>query len=57
MARRWILDTLNIVTVENMGPKISNLSNLTLFKKTKPTHTVGYPTLMGRKTDTLGSDM
>ena len=55
MARRQIFDTLNIVTVENMGPKISNHVNLTFFFK--PTHTVRYPTLRGRKTDTLGLDM
>ena len=54
MARRRIFDTLNIVTIENMGPKISNHVNLTLFKK-KTTHTIRCLTLRGRKTDTLGS--
>ena len=57
MQRRRIFDTLNIVTVENRAPKISNHVNLTLYFFLKPTHTVGYPTLMGGTTDTLGSGM
>ena len=55
MTRRRIFNTLNIVTVENMGPKISNHVNLTFFFK--PTHSIGYPMLRGQKTDTLGSNI